>query len=124
MVVDTTALKIYFLAAGDIVTQIPTAGSSTPSYAFTSKIAGYTEVATSGDLYRECTLIAGFTVMLPVVAGNSARFTYKKGLAAGQITIQANGAETIDGANTAVLNNLGELFSVSPNAAGTGWDIS
>lgn len=86
-------------------------------YTVVTKTAGYTEATTSGELIVLCTLTAGFTIGLPTAVGNTATFTFKKTLAAGQITIDGAGAETIDGGLTAVLNNLDESITIKSDNA-------
>ncbi len=86
------------------------------------KIAGYTETVITGHQVALCDLAAGFTVTLPTAVGSTGMLTYKKIQAAGLITIDANGAETIDGAATAVLNNEDEAITLVSDGA-SNWDI-
>lgn len=82
-----------------------------------SKVAGYTESAISGLQVRLCNLAAGFTVVLPTAVGNTARFTFKKMLAAGTITIDGNAFETIDGALTTTLTTQYDKLSIVSDGA-------
>ena len=84
----------------------------TPLYQVQTKTAGYTATETSGDIVVKCDLAAGFTVVLPTAVGNRARFTFKKIQAAGQIVIDGQAAETLDGALTATLNNQYESITI------------
>jgi hypothetical protein len=82
-----------------------------------TKITGYTEAALTGLQVRICNLAAGFTVSLPTAVGNTGRFTFIKALAAGVITIDGNGTETINGALTTTLNaQYDKVTIVSDNA--------
>jgi hypothetical protein len=91
-------------------------------YSVVTKTAGYTETITSGEILILADLAAGFTIVLPTAVGNTATITVKKVQAAGQITVDGAGAETIDGGLTAVLNNQNEAITLKSNNAG--WDIT
>lgn len=87
------------------------------AYTIQTKITGYTATETAGDIIVKADLAAGFTIVLPTAVANKARFTFKKIQAAGAITIDGSGSETIDGALTAVLNAQNESITiVSDNA--------
>jgi hypothetical protein len=94
--------------------------------AVTTKSAGYT--ATIADsLIRADANSAGFTITLPTAAsmfvnGLGFMITVKKiDSSANIVTVQANGAETIDGANTATIGFQYQAVSFISN--GTSWDV-
>ena len=111
----------YYLKAGDVVTALAGGGGGGFSYTVVNKTAAYTETTTSGCIFIEANLTAGFTITLPTAVGNTAQFIIKKMLAAGQITVATTSAQTIDGGATAVLNNLSESITIISNNAN--WDI-
>jgi hypothetical protein len=91
--------------------------ASNIGYTVVTKIAGYTETATDGELLIKADLAAGFTIVLPTAVGNKAKIHIKKIQAAGAIIVDGNAAETIDGGLTATLNNQNESITiVSDNA--------
>jgi hypothetical protein len=65
--------------------------------------------------------LSPFSVTLPTAVGNTAQITIKKIAAANQLTVDAAGAETIDGGLTAVLNNNNE--SITLISDGANWRI-
>lgn len=82
-----------------------------------TKIAGYTETATAGEIVTLCDLAAGFTVVLPTAVGNAAILHFKKMQSAGSIILDGNGAQTIDGAATATMTMQYSVISLySDNA--------
>lgn len=82
-----------------------------------TKIAGYTETATSGEFVILADLAAGFTIVLPTAVGNTAKITVKKMQAAGSIVVDGSGTQTIDGGLTATLTSQYEAITiVSDNA--------
>lgn len=92
-------------------------------YSVVTKTAGYTETKISGEQLALCNFAGGFTVVLPPAAANAAKLTYKKVAAAGQITISRAGADTIDGATSAVLNNQNEAITLLSDGV-SNWDIT
>ena len=95
---------------------------ATTSFIVTAKSASYTEATLSGEIIILATSTAGtFTITLPTAVGNTAKFTIKKQVAINQVIIQANGAQTIDGGNTATLNNQYE--SITFVSDGANWQI-
>ncbi len=68
-------------------------------YTVTTQAVSYSETATSGEFVRLITG-AAVTVSLPTAVGNTAKLTYKLTVA-GTMTLDAAGAETIDGGATA-----------------------
>lgn len=96
-------------------------GSSGGGFTVVTKAASYTETTVSGEIVILANLAAGFTITLPTAVGNTAKYRVKKLLAAGAITIQCNGAQTIDGGTTAVLNNQYE--SITFVSDGANWYI-
>ncbi len=97
---------------------VPAAVTTTDSgYTVEEKIAGYTEDATSGELFIKADLAAGFTIVLPTAVGNTAKIHIKKMNAAGTITVDGAGSETIDGAASVALTvQYSTLTIVSDNA--------
>ena len=82
-----------------------------------TRTATSTETATSGQVVLLANLAAGFTINLPTAIGNTAVFTVKKLLAAGQIVVDPFGTQTVDGGLTAALSNQYESITlVSDNA--------
>lgn len=90
-------------------------------YTVVTKTASYTETATSGELLIKADLAAGFTITLPTAVGNTAKFHIKKIQAAGLITIDGSGTETIDGGLTAVLAD--QYASITLLSDNVGWLI-
>lgn len=86
-----------------------------------TKIASYTEGNTTGDVMILANLAAGFTITLPA-ATNTVRFTFKKVLAAGQITIAAGGTDAIEGAVSAILTRQGEAITIKSDGV-SNWNI-
>lgn len=86
-----------------------------------SKNALYTLAADDRTVLCDTTS-AGFSLTLPAAASHTGRFyTIKKIVAANTCTIQANGAETIDGANTVALTTQWSGKTIQSN--GTSWFI-
>jgi len=85
------------------------------TYTVTTQSATYTETATSGD---QVILVTGAAVVvtLPTAIGNTARLTFKLTVA-GTMTINAFGAQTIDGGASAVTSiQYTAITLVSDNA--------
>ena len=122
IIINAATKALYYLAAGNAVTAVPTSSGGSTPYVVTTKTAGYTETATTGEQLALCSLAGGFTVVLPVASGNVAKLGFKKMLSAGQITISRAGADLIDGAATAVLNNQYEAITLMSDGA-TNWEI-
>lgn len=91
------------------------------AFTVVTKTAAYTETTTTGEIIILANLAAGFIITLPTAVGNKAMFTVKKLLAAGSITIQCNGAETMDGSNTAVITS--QYASITFVSDGSNWQI-
>lgn len=70
-------------------------------YTYATTAVGYTETATSGEKIVAVTA-SGQTIVLPTAVGNTAKLTFKL-MVAGTLTLDGNGAQTIDGGATAVL---------------------
>lgn len=87
-------------------------------YSIVAKNATYTEATTSGEIII---LASGtFTINLPTAVGNTAKFHVKL-VAAGTVTIDPNGAQTIDGSATAAISTLNAALTfISDNA---NWQI-
>ncbi len=110
-------LKAVRVNAGETGFELATISGGAGGYTVTTKTAGYTETATSGELLIKADLAAGFTIVLPTAVGNTATIGIKKMQSAGQITADGAGAETIDGGLTAVLNNLHEQIALKSDGA-------
>jgi hypothetical protein len=94
----------------------------TPPWKTVSKTANYT--ATAHDLVILCDSTGGsFTITLPAVTGTDGRvYVVKKTSAdANTVTIDGDGAETIDGAATYVIAVAMEAITLVSN--GTAWYI-
>lgn len=91
------------------------------AFTVVTKTASYTETTTSGEIIILANLAAGFTITLPTAVGNTAKYGVKKLQGAGTITIQCNGAQTIDGGNTALLSRQYE--SITFVSDGANWYI-
>ena len=74
-------------------------------YTVESVTASYTEDATNGEKFVKADATAGaITVTLPTAVGNTAKLHFKKMDASGNaVTLDGDGAETIDGAATAAI---------------------
>jgi hypothetical protein len=103
---NTSITKTY--VRGALITQMP----------YTAKTAAYT--AGTDDYMIECTANT-FTVDLPTAVGITGKEYIVKNTGAGVITVDANGAETIDGNTTFTLNQWDTLPIMSN---GTNWIIS
>jgi len=89
----------------------------------TSKTAAYTAVALTDTVILCDATTAAFTVTLPTAVGNSGKLFFVKKTDAGgnAVTIDGNGAETIDGAATKAL--AAQYDSVTIVSDGTNWMI-
>jgi hypothetical protein len=85
---------------------------------YTTKTATYTIL--KGDMFIDCTANS-FTVTLPTAVGISGRKYYIKNSGTGEITVDGDGTETIDGALTAVISNQYETITVV--STNTNWII-
>lgn len=89
----------------------------------TTTSATYNETATSGNkLVLLNTTSNNITVNLPTAVGNTATIRFKKIGIPNVVTIDANGTETIDGHQTALLLRLNESITIMPD--GTNWYIT
>ncbi len=80
-----------------------------------SQTATYTELATAGEKVVKCSNT--MTVNLPTAAGNTAMFHFKLMTAASTLTIDASGAETIDGALTLTTSTQYTTFTLVSDGA-------
>ena len=114
LVFDTTVGKLS-IYNGSVWQYISTASGGGYSYTVTTHSTSYTEAATSGD---NVVLVTGaaVNVTLPTAVGNTARFTFKLTVA-GTMTLTASGAQTIDGASTAVASVQYTALTVISNNA-------
>ncbi len=96
--------------------------ASITSKAIVSKNANYT--ATADDQTIVCTT-SGITITLPAVAANVGKiYTIKKGANGNfTITVDANGAETIDGAATVVFGTNANYEFLTLQSDGAAWWI-
>ena len=92
--------------------------ASASGYSVTTKTTTHTETATSGEVIILCdTTSGGFTVNLPSAVSNTAKITIKKIAGSNNLTIDANGSQTIDGGLTAILVRIYESVTlISDNA--------
>lgn len=114
---SSTGSGSVVLSVSPVLTGITTvAGFAT---AIVAKSAAYT--MTTGDHTVYCdTTAAGFTITLPAASGNTGlEYDIKKIVAANTLTIDANAAETIDGALTLTLTS--QYDSVKIVCDGTKW---
>ena len=86
--------------------------------AYVAKTGAYT--ATDADYVIDCTS-GTFTVTLPASSGRTGRILIIKNSGAGTITVDGNGAETIDGATTYSLSV--QYATVQIMSDGTNWKI-
>jgi hypothetical protein len=101
---------------------ISAAGGGGGYSTFTVAAGPYAVLATTGGVVVLGNTAGGsFSVTLPTAVGNTAQITIKKIAAANQLTVDAAGAETIDGGLTAVLNNNNE--SITLISDGANWRI-
>lgn len=99
-------------------------GYSAAQTAFTSKTASYT--ATVGDFFIAVSAASSFTVTLYAASGNSGKVLHFKRTDATTnttVTIDANGAETIDGALSVALGPGSQYIEVALFCDGTGWQV-
>ena len=90
-------------------------GGGGSGYTVSSIAASYTDATTSGEKIIKVTA-SGQTIGLATAVGNTAKLTFKL-MVAGTLTIDPNGAQTIDGAATAVLVSQYEAITlISDNA--------
>jgi hypothetical protein len=110
-------------APGPIGASSPSTGRFTGFQAATvTKTAAYT--ATSSDFTILCdATTAAFSVTLPAAAAHPGRiYNVKKiDVSANAVTIQANGAELIDGSNTKVIGSQYQSAQIQSN--GTFWSV-
>lgn len=95
-----------------------------PTWTVTSKAAGTTLTVAEGGVILANTGVGGITLVLPAAATSSGLwYTFKKTNAdATALTIDANGAELIDGAATYALCDA-QYDTVTIVCDGTGWHI-
>ena len=98
--------------SGDVT--VSGGGGGGGGYTYVGKSATYTETATTGEWIIGAS--GTFTINLPTAVGNTAKFTIKL-VGAGTVTIDPNGAQTIDGGATAVLSTLNEAPTLVSNGA-------
>ncbi len=121
------AITITDGANGDITIQPNGTGQVllyAPTWTVTSKAAGTTLTVAEGGVILANTGIAGITLVLPAAATSSGLwYTFKKTNAdATALTIDANGAELIDGAATHTTCDA-QYDTITIVCDGTGWHI-
>lgn len=109
-----TAISATYFASldGSNLTSLRNAG-----YTSTTQAVTYTALTTDGVILASGTI----TVNLYAVAGNAGRVLQIKNTGSGTVTVDANGAETIDGATTFALDV--QYFSITLYCTGAEWVI-
>jgi hypothetical protein len=123
VVTDTTEVPWDWTVAGQAKAGIGTVSGAKIAQTVVTKTANYT--LTSTDYVALGNAAGGaFTFTLPAVAASTNRaYRVKKiDASANTVTVQGNAAETIDGANTAVLTRQYE--SIDLVCDGTTWNIA
>ena len=92
----------------------PASGSASTTFPFTSKTSTYT--VDNEDCIVNCTS-GTFTVTLPTAVGLTGQYFVVKNSGTGVITIDGDGAETIDGAANKILSVQYESMTVVSNGA-------
>lgn len=92
----------------------PASGSASTTLPFTSKTSTYT--VDNEDCIVNCTS-GTFTVTLPTAVGLTGQYFVVKNSGTGVITIDGDGAETIDGAANKILAVQYESMTVISNGA-------
>lgn len=108
---------------GQIWLDTSTSGTGTASLALVTKTEAYT--ATDSDAVILCNATAGaFSITLPTAVGRAGRiFTIKKTDSTGNaVTVDGDGAETIDGATTQVIAT--QYNSITIISDGSEWHIT
>lgn len=94
------------------------ASSSSSATILAQSSATYNAAQTIGDIVILCDCTANaITINLPTAVGNSAKFTIKKVAGTYGITIDANGAETIDGFLTYPVSTINQSETIISNSA-------
>ena len=100
-----------------------TPSSSSVNLVVTTKTTTYT-ILTSDDVILGDTSSAGFTLTLPTAVGNTGKvfqIKYTDSGFANALTVDGNGAETIDGSTTTTLDTQNESLKIISD--GTNWEI-
>ncbi len=117
----TGGFNVQFVASGDTLLGLPLAGFLATRESVAPKVrsvaASYAETTAYGDIIVAVT-VTGQTVTLPPAADSHGRVTVKL-MVAGTVTVEGDGAETIDGGATAVLTTQYEAVTVISD--GTQW---
>lgn len=123
VVTDTTEIAWDWATAGQAKASVGTIAETKLSGTTVAKSANYTLTNTDWMVLGNATG-ASFTLTLPAVASSTGRrYRIKKtDSSANTVTVQGNAAETIDGANTAVLSRQYE--SIDLVCDGSTWHIS
>lgn len=107
--------KVVTVNAGGTALELQTPSGGGGGYTYASVSASYTETATSGEKVVAVTA-SGQTITLPTAVGNTAKLTYKL-MVAGTLTLDGNGAQTIDDVLTATLSaQYASITLISTNA--------
>lgn len=107
-----------FLCDGTNWTIISTGTGNSFSYSYVAKTATYT--LTGSDYMVECTTNT-FTVTLPTAVGLSGRLYSVKNTGTGTITLEGDGAETIDGAAN---KSIAQWENITVMSNGANWIIT
>ncbi len=114
-----SGFQVQLVASGDTLLGLPLAGFLATRESVAPKVrsvaASYAETTAYGDIIVAVT-VTGQTVTLPPAADSHGRVTVKL-MVAGTVTIDGNGAETIDGGATAVLTTQYEAVTVISDGA-------
>jgi hypothetical protein len=87
--------------------------SSSGGYTIVSVTTTHNETATSGTkIVKADTTGGGFTINLPTAVSNTATIVIKKTDGTADLTVDANGSETIDGGATAILRRVDESITL------------
>lgn len=109
-------------ADGQIWLDTSTSGTGTESLALITKTTGYT--ATDSDTVILCDAAAGaLAITLPTAVGRTGKVFYVKKIdaTANPVTVDGDGAETIDGATTQVIST--QYNAIKIISGGSNWSI-
>lgn len=124
----SAGVAVYAVAASEFLAKLADeiiAMQGNPGFAatqFATKTAAYTVLTTDVVLLGDATT-AAFTFTLPTAVGKTGRVWYFKKIdsSANAVTVDGNGAETIDGAATYALNAQHDAILIISD--GTNWRI-
>lgn len=96
----------------------PPAGAGSSTYSVVAKSVTYTETTTLGEIVIKAS--GTFTINLPTAVGNTAKYHVKL-VAAGTVTIDPAGTETIDGSLTITISTLNDAPCLISD--GANWQV-